>query len=174
VKKKRKRAPRKRRYLWGILHGGNALALCAGAGVLLGTLLAVVLGILFGSGTGPDMGFEMGIYIFAGVVLGTAIGGGIGYVLSSILPNASSESVSEQLTGGLFRVIGGFMITGIGIVSFGVFDGMEANGIAPGRMFAIALLLYELVGKWGVLVIIGGAGVSMIVFGIRAMIPKDS
>jgi len=136
---------------------------------MLGILSALVLGILDGSGV---MSFEMGIYVFVGLVLGTVIGGGIGFGLSPFLPGASAETSSEQLIGGLFRVIGGFMVTGVGLVSFGVFSEMDAGGSGPERMPKVAIALYELSGKWGVLVVMGAAGITLIVLGVRAMLPS--
>lgn len=157
---------RERRHWLGFITSQNAVVLFSGAGALLGVSLAVVLGSMYGTG----MAFEMGIYIFVGLVLGTVIGGGIGFVVSSRLPDASAEGASEQLMGGLFTLIGGFMVCGIGIVSFGVLNDAESRG-GPVTLPKIAIAVYELLGKWGVLAGMVGVGMVLIVLGVRAMMP---
>jgi hypothetical protein len=112
--------------------------------------------------------FEVGVNVFVGAVLGTALGGAIGYGLSPLLPRASSEIASEQLMGGLFRVIGGFMFVGVGIVSFGALH----NTSGPTWLPKIAIAIYTVLGEWGVLVILVGAGLLLIILGIRAMLPQ--
>jgi hypothetical protein len=114
------------------------------------------------------MVFELGIYVFVGAVLGIALGGGIGFVLSPFLPRASTSNASDQL-GGMLRVIGGLLVTGVGIVSFGALYGRKPSG----TNFKIVLLIYELLGEWGVLIILCGVGLTLIVLGIRAMLPQD-
>jgi hypothetical protein len=167
-KKPKQKRPQVKRYLWGILHGGNALVLCATMGFMIGTLLTMILWFMFDA----EMMFVLGFYLFAGMLGGTAVGGGIGYVLSGILPNASSESVSDQLNNGFYGVLGGFVVTGIGFFCFGQIHEAEKAGQDPGQMFKIGRALYDLVGKWGVLVVLVGGGLTMIGFGVRAMIPK--
>jgi hypothetical protein len=169
---KPKKRKKKKRYLWGLLHGGNAMALCSGMGLMLGVLAALVLGTLFAAGN--QLIFELSIHTFVGAIGGAAVGGGIGYVLASILPSPTGDESSHQLRNGLITVVWGFVITGIGLLSFAVFNDMEANGRSPGTMFKLSLALYELTGKWGVLLILGGGGLAIIVLGFRAMLPGAS
>ncbi|HSG71711.1 MAG TPA: hypothetical protein VLA12_14915 [Planctomycetaceae bacterium] len=172
AKKKKKKKKKTKRYLWGILHGGNAIALCTLAGFMLAVTLALVLGTIFAAGN--ELFFELSIYVFFGALVGLGVGGGIGYILASILPHDRSEDVSDQLQSGLFKVIGGFVLIGIGLISFAIFNDMERGAAGPGRMFSIAILVYELLGKWGVLVVISGGGLALMVLGFRAMIPSKS
>lgn len=168
-RKSRKKKRRKRkRYLGGILHAGNAIVLCCCVGFVLGLIFGVALGFIMKSHTG----FEVGVNLFAGMLGGTAIGGGVGYLLAGILPGASADA-SEQLSRGLYPVIGGFILVGIGIVSFGAYSGMERGG-RPKTGFKVAIALYDIFGSWGMLIILGGAGLAMIAFGVRAMLPRDS
>lgn len=170
--KKKKKKKKSKRYLWGILHGGNAMVLCTLSGFMLAVTLALVLGTIFAAGN--ELFFELSIYVFFGALVGLGVGGGIGYILASILPHDRSEDVSDQLQGGLFKVIGGFVLIGIGLISFAIFNDMERGATGPGRMFSIAILVYELLGKWGVLVVISGGGLALMVLGFRAMIPSKS
>jgi hypothetical protein len=139
---------------------------------MVAVLLALVLGTVFAAGT--DLFFELSIYVFFGSLVGLAVGGGIGYVLASILPKDSSVDVSSQLQSGLFQIIGGFVLIGIGLFSFAIFREVDAGGRGPDRMFKIAIALYELLGAWGVLIVLCGAGLILMGLGIRAMIPSKS
>ncbi len=168
----KRKGKRKRKYVWGFLHAGNALVLFSGTGFVLGILGGVVLSLLMGSASG----LEYGINVFACMVVGTAIGGGTGYVLAAKLPNPSRSNVSEQLNAGLFRVVGGFMMFGLTIISFGAFDGIEAGQRGPSHLPRIAVALYLLLGKWGMLAAMLAITFSLLGFGIRAMIygePSD-
>lgn len=154
-----------------MLNSRNAVAVCAGAGLLLGAVSALVGGFLYGTG----MLFEFIIYLFVGVVLGTVFGGLFGAVLASRLPDSSSEVTSEQVMGGVMRVIGGFFVLGIGAMSFAVFNDMERRGSSgPSRMWAIPMALYDVLGKWGMLLIMAGFGITLIVLGVKAMIPAPA
>jgi hypothetical protein len=148
----------------GVLHSQNAIPLCSGAGFLLGVAAALVLTLIFG----VIWVGELIIYSFVGAVLGIVIGGGIGYALTPLLPRASSGNASDQL-GGMLRVIGGMFVTGVGIMSFGALYGRKPSG----PNFKIVYLIYEFLGEWGVLIILGGAGLTLIVMGIRQMLPQE-
>jgi hypothetical protein len=152
TKKKKKKNKKGKRYLWGILHGGNAMALCTLAGFMLAVILAIVLGIIFAAGN--ELFAEVGIYVFFGGLVGLAVGGGGGYILASILSHDSSEDISYQLRSGLFTVIDGFVLLGCGLASFGMFR-------EPDK-------------KWGLLIILGSIGLVRMVLGVRAMMPSKS
>lgn len=152
-----------------MLNSRNAIAICTLAGFSLGLSLAIILGLMF-STAGSAWLFEMGFYVFAGVVGGSAIGGLVGYILSGVLPDSSSERSGEQIYGGVFTAIGGFFIACLGVASFFHFHGGGTASSLP----RIVLAVYELLGKWGLLIVLGGGGVAMLVGGVRSMIPEPA
>jgi hypothetical protein len=154
-----------------MLNSRNAIPLCAAAGLALGVLLALVLGSIFSVG-GSSLMFEMFIYLFAGVVGGSALGAFIGFLLTGILPKASHEDSHEQMFSGVFNAVGGFILAAISLMFFWYCREVEAGGGEPeGRFPRIIVAVYLLLGKWGVLLVAGGAGLFMMVVGIRIMIP---
>jgi hypothetical protein len=157
-----------------MLNSRNAIPLCTAAGLAVGLLLALTLGSIFSVG-GSSLMFEMGIYTFAGIVGGSALGGFVGFLLTGILPNASDEDVGEQMFGGVINAIGGLLVAGVALAFFWYFREVEAQGADPeGAMPKIIWLAYNLTGKWGMLILVGGAGIILMVIGIRKMIPEPA
>jgi hypothetical protein len=166
-----------------MLSRRTAIPVCAIAGLLLGALLSAAGGYFFGTG----MIEEYLIYGFVGVVLGTVLGGVIGAVLASRLKDSDSRGAtsdsgdvtsgstdtSGQLIGGVMRIVVGLVIIAAGGLFFTILGTMERGGGGPRRMPRIVIAAYELMGKWGVLGVLGAIGLAMIFGGVRSMFARS-
>jgi hypothetical protein len=157
-----------------MLNSRNAIPLCTAAGLALGVFLALILGSIFSVG-GTSLMFEMIIYFFVGVIGGSALGAFVGFLLTGILPKASHQESSEQMFSGVFNAVGGFIVATVALIFFWYFREVEAGGgELEGRFPRIILGVYMLLGKWGMLIVVGGAGIFLMVIGIRNMIPEPA